>query len=168
MKTLIENIIYCQTACLWTVYLCTVCKNICQASLPLFLLLLLEAIFCLDQCQRQSKWKLPVQQLSIFVTGRGGNSMTHKHRVMAAAVKLHLNATYAQHLALKSVYEKRQYVMGGKLFSVKDNVWTITCLWTSQRIACMRHLLREALTICQDRVFASFRYVLLSSVLRSC
>ena len=48
--------------------------------------------------------------------------MTHKHRVMAAAVKLHLNATYAQHLALKSVYEKRQYVMGGKLFSVKDNV----------------------------------------------
>ena len=64
--------------------------------------------------KRQSKWKLPVQQLSIFVTGRGGNSMTH--RVMAAAVKLHLNATYAQHLALKSVYEKRQYVManGGR------------------------------------------------------
>ena len=58
--------------------------------------------------KRQSKWKLPVQQLSIFVTGRGGNSMTH--RVMAAAVKLHLNATYAQHLALKSVYDdvKRQ------------------------------------------------------------
>ena len=67
--------------------------------------------------KRQSKWKLPVQQLSIFVTGRGGNSMTH--RVMAAAVKLHLNATYAQHLALKSVYEKRHYVMGGKLFSSK-------------------------------------------------
>ena len=39
------------------------------------------------------------------------------HRVMAAAVKLHLNATYAQHLALKSVYEKRQ--VGGKLFSSK-------------------------------------------------
>ena len=64
--------------------------------------------------KRQSKWKLPVQQLSIFVTGRGGNSMTHKHRVMAAAVKLHLNATYAQHLALKSVYEKRQHLRNNK------------------------------------------------------
>ena len=38
---------------------------------------------------------------------------------MRVAVKLHLNATYAQHLALKSVYEKRHYVMGGKLFSSK-------------------------------------------------
>ena len=34
-----------------------------------------------------------------------------------AAVKLHLNATYAQHLALKSVYEKKQCIMSGKLFS---------------------------------------------------
>ena len=65
--------------------------------------------------KRQSKWKLPVQQLSIFVTGRGGNSMTH--RVMAAAVKLHLNATYAQHLALKSVYEKKANIMSGNLFA---------------------------------------------------
>ena len=40
---------------------------------------------------------------------------------MIAAVKLHLNATYAQDLALKSVYEKdnKEYAMGGKLFSSK-------------------------------------------------
>ena len=44
--------------------------------------------------------------------------MAHKRRVMAA-VKIHLNATYAQHLALKSGFEKRQYEMGGKLFSSK-------------------------------------------------
>ena len=36
----------------------------------------------------------------------GDNYLAHKLRVMAA-VELHLNATYAQHLALKSVYEKR-------------------------------------------------------------
>ena len=33
------------------------------------------------------------------------------------AVELNLNATYAQHLAVKPVYEKGQYIMGGKLFS---------------------------------------------------
>ena len=50
----------------------------------------------------------------------GDNPLAHKRRVLVAA-KLHLNATYAQHLALKPVYddEKRQarYIMGGKLFS---------------------------------------------------
>ena len=49
----------------------------------------------------------------------GDNPLAHKRRVMA--VKLVLNATYAKHLALKSVYddEKRQarYIMGSKLFS---------------------------------------------------
>ena len=38
----------------------------------------------------------------------GDKSLVHKLRVMGA-VKVHLNATNAQHLALKSVYEKRQY-----------------------------------------------------------
>ena len=37
----------------------------------------------------------------------GDNSLAHKLRVIAT-VELHLNATYAQHLALKSVFEKRQ------------------------------------------------------------
>ena len=48
----------------------------------------------------------------------GDNSLAHKLTVMAA-VKLHLNATYAQYLALKSIYEKRQCIMGGKLFSCR-------------------------------------------------
>ena len=51
----------------------------------------------------------------------GSNSLAHKFRVMEA-VKLHLNATYAQHIALKLVYEKRQYIMGDKLFFSKDKV----------------------------------------------
>ena len=44
----------------------------------------------------------------------GDNSLVHKLRVMAA-VELHLNATYAKHLALKSVFGKRQYIT--------DNGW---------------------------------------------
>ena len=58
----------------------------------------------------------------------GGNSLVHKLGVMAA-VKLHLIATYTEHLALKSVYEKRQYIMRGKLFSSKIIFeLSITCL----------------------------------------
>ena len=38
------------------------------------------------------------------------NSLLHQLRVMAA-VKLHLNAIYAQHPAFKSVYEKSQWVV---------------------------------------------------------
>ena len=37
-------------------------------------------------------------------------------RVMAAA-ELHINATYAQNPALKSVYEKSQSVLSGKVFT---------------------------------------------------
>ena len=55
----------------------------------------------------------------------GDNSLAHKLRVMAA-VKLHLNATYPQHLALESVYEKRQYIMDGKLFSSRI-MFELTC-----------------------------------------
>ena len=72
-----------------------ICKNVCKDSLPSFLLLV---IFCLDPCQLFNSASLPLV---------GDNSLVHKLRVMAA-VKLHLNATYAQHLALKSVYEKRR------------------------------------------------------------
>ena len=47
----------------------------------------------------------------------GDNSLVHELKVMAA-VELHVNATcYIQHTALKSVYEKSQSIMGGKLFS---------------------------------------------------
>ena len=40
---------------------------------------------------------------------------------MIAAVGLHVNGTYyTWHPAFKSVYEERQLVMGGKLFSFLD------------------------------------------------
>ena len=56
-----------------------------------------------DQC----KWKLIVQ-LCIFVIVRtGNNSLVHELRAIIA-VKLHLNAPYAQHPALKLVDEKNQ------------------------------------------------------------
>ena len=75
--------------------------------MPSFLLL---ALFCLDQCQMEIACSAASLSLG------GDNSLADKLRVMAA-VELHLNATYGQHLALKSFYEKRQYIMmSGKLF----------------------------------------------------
>ena len=104
-----QKTIYCQTVHVFGQFsYVLVCKNVCQASLSSFLLL---AIFCLDQCQMKIAC---LASLSLV----GDNSLAHKLTVMAA-VKLHLNATYAQHLALKSIYEKRQCIMGGKLFSCR-------------------------------------------------
>ena len=42
-----------------------------------------------------------------------------------AAAELHLNATYVQHPALKSVYEKYQSVMGGQLFSSYRSIFEL-------------------------------------------
>ena len=42
------------------------------------------------------------------------------------AGELHVNATYAPTSALKSVYGKIQSMIGSKLFSSKDSVWTST------------------------------------------
>ena len=39
-----------------------------------------------------------------------------------ADVELHLNATYSEHLTVKSIYENSRYVMGGKLFYSKTRV----------------------------------------------
>ena len=51
LKTLIKNIIYCQTVHVFGQFTyALICKNVCQASLPLFLLL---AIFCLDLYQME-------------------------------------------------------------------------------------------------------------------
>ena len=80
-----------------------VVKNVCQASLA-----------SLPFVEINAKSILPVQ-LRIFVIDRR-YSLVHELRVMVA-VELHLNAAYTQHLTLKSVYEKSQYIMGGKLFS---------------------------------------------------
>ena len=41
------------------------------------------------------------------------NSLVHGLTVIVA-VELHINTSYSQHLELKSVYEKGQYIMAGK------------------------------------------------------
>ena len=158
MKILIKNIIYCHTACLWTVYL-RIGMSKSMAGFSAFVLTTGNIFFR----------SMPKQmEIAYSTTQHLCNSLVHKRRVMTA-VKWHLYATYAQHLALKSVYEKRQ--VGGKLFSSKIKFELKHFLEHPKEvtwIACMRHLLREALTICQDRVFASFLCVLsLSSVLGS-
>ena len=61
---------------------------------------LLLAIFCLDQCRINflfSSASLPLV---------GDNSLMHELGLLAA-VKLHLNATFAQDPAWKSVYGKK-------------------------------------------------------------
>ena len=116
-------------------------------SLSSFLLL---ATFCLDQCH----CLFSSASLSLV----GDNLLVHERRVMAT-VELHLNETYDQHVALKSVNEKSQYKMRDKLFSSRTLFELAQGLWVSKKvnwIACMTHLSREALTNCQDRALHHF------------
>ena len=101
------------------------------------------------------------------------NSLVHELRVMAAA-ELHVNATYyAQHPALKSVYEKSQPVIGGKLFSSYRTVFELVRGLRDTKtngLNCSYEALvqKEAMTISQERMFASFLCVLsLSSAISS-
>ena len=71
--------------------------------------ILCMTIFCLDQYQMEI-----VCSASLSLVG--DNSLVYELRAMAA-VELHIMELNGQHPALKSVYEKRQPVMGGKLFS---------------------------------------------------
>ena len=88
-----------------------------------------------------------------------------------AVVELHLNATYAQHPALRSVDEKSQSVMNSKLFSscrtVLEPAYGLRDSETSDLNCSYEALIqKEALIVCHDRVFESFLCVLsLSSVL---
>ena len=50
---------------------------------------------------------------------------------MMAAVELHVDATYAQHPALKQVYGKDQSVIAGKLFSSYRTVFSIGMVFWS-------------------------------------
>ena len=87
------------------------------------------------------------------------------------ANELHENATYyAQPPALKPIYEKDQSVIAGKLFSSYRTVFSTVSSGDSKTSDsnCFYKVLvqKEALTICQDRTFASFLCaLLLSSVL---
>ena len=56
----------------------------------------------------------------------GHNSLVHELRVIIVVVELHVNAIYyAEHTALKSVYEKSRSFMGGKLFSSYRKVFDL-------------------------------------------
>ena len=94
----------------------------------------------------------------------------HEPCVMAAN-ELHENATYyAQPPALKPIYEKDQSVIAGKLLSSYRTVFSTVSSGdskTSDLNGFYKVLVqKEALTICQDRTFASFLCALsLSSVL---
>ena len=98
---------------------------------------------------------------SIIVIDRRDNSLVH---VEMATVELHVNATYAQHPALKSVYGKSQSVTDDKLFSSYRTLFELAQGlrdFKTSNLNCSYEALvqKEALTICQDRVFVSF-YVL--------
>ena len=87
----------------------------------------------------------------------GDNSLVHKLRMMVA-VKLHLDATYyAQHPALKSVDEKSQSVMGGKLSSSYRTLFELTQGLRDSKTSelnCSYVALaqKDALIICHNRV----------------
>ena len=82
-----------------------------------------------------------------------------------AAVDLHLNVTYARHLALKSFYEKSQSVMGGNFFSSYSTMFELRDSKASD-LNCLYEALvqKKTLIICHDRVFTSFLCVLSSSL----
>ena len=65
----------------------------------------------------------------------GENWLVHE-LIVIVANKLHLNTRYyAQHRALKSVYEKSQSLMGGKLFYSYRRVFELVqSLWDSKTI----------------------------------
>ena len=76
-----------------------------------------------------------------------------------AAAGLHLNATYAQDRALKSVYEKSQSVTGGNLFTSQRTLFKQPQGLRDSKASdlnCLYEVLvqKEALIICHDRVFA--------------
>ena len=101
-------------ACLWTVYVCTGKPWKMCASL-----------FCLRPYTGNILFRSVPNGNCLFSSAslslEEDNSLVmHRLRVLAA-VKLHLNAAYVQHLALKSVYEKSQKC--GKLFSSRNDLF---------------------------------------------
>ena len=82
-------------AFLWTVYLCTRMYKY-MSSFSAFVLATGNILF---RSMPNGNCLFNSASLSLV----GDKSLAHKFRVMAA-VRLHLNATYAQHLTMKSVF----------------------------------------------------------------
>ena len=111
MKTLIKSIMYCQTVPLERL-LTYVLKMVCKVSLPLFLTWVSLAILCLDQCLMEMDC-LAQHHLSLA----RDNLLVHMNLQWWQLLRS-VNATYyAQHPTLRSVYRKKQSVVGRKLFS---------------------------------------------------
>ena len=92
-------------------YVC--CEN-CMSGFSAFILNLSKSGNILFRSMPNRNYSA---QHQLSLVGDNALVMVHELRVMAA-VELHVNTTYyAQHPALKSVYGKRQSVIGGKLFS---------------------------------------------------
>ena len=86
------------------------------------------------------------------------NSLLHKLRVMAA-VDPHGNATYdAQHPAKKSIYAKRNSAMLEKSYKTVFQIAQGLRDFKTRDLNCSYEALvqKEALTICEDRVLATF------------
>ena len=79
------------------------CCEICMLGFPAFILT--TTGYILFRSMPNGNCLFSSASLSLV----GYNSQVHELRVITA-VELHFNATYAQHPALKSVYEKSQYV----------------------------------------------------------
>ena len=103
---------------------------------------------------------------SAFLSLVGDNSLVHQRRAMAA-VELYVNATYyAQHPALKSVYEKSYNKVFSSYRTVFELAHGLRDTKTSDLNCSYEALVQnEAMSICKNRVLASFLCVLsLSSV----
>lgn len=119
-----------------------------------------SAFSCSTYFVRIAKWKLPLFSSASFSSVED-NSFVRLTLRVTTAVDLHLNATYAQKAALKSLYEKYQSVLGGKSFT-SSKIFEIHDSKTNA-LNCLYDVLvhNEALIIYHDRVFAwSFLRVL--------
>ena len=128
-----------------------VVKNVFQASLPSFLL----AIFYLNQCQVEIACS--AQRLCRLqeITNWCMNFEWWK-----LSIELHLNATFAQDILHWNQFMKKAF------FELAQGVWDSKLNYLN--CSHERLVQKEALTICQNRVFGSFLCVLsLSSVLES-
>ena len=149
MKTLINSIIYCQTVSLERLLIYVCCENF------------------MSDLSASDQWLMEIvcsaQHQSSLV---GDYSLVYMNLEWYQLLSC-LNATYyAQHPALKSVYGKSQSAIDGKLISSYRTGFELVHTWSLRfqnkwlgLLPYEAHVQKEALTICQDRLFASF-YVL--------
>ena len=105
-----ENIHLLPPDCAFGPFTYVCCEN-CMSGFSTFVLNLSKSGNIFFSSMPNGNYLLSSASLSLV----GDSSLVHELRVMAA-VELSVNATYAQHPALKSVYEKSQSVMVASYF----------------------------------------------------